>query len=257
MEDVDILRNLGTPPDVMERYVEERNHSEKSILYLLDAIIISLFVILVFIILFWIGIINVFVGMLYITIVLSLLLLPIEIYFILNGKPKEDYTKLRDSEKKCWLIWAAGVISNPNLVYMSLYIIALEASLVIIIAAYFTGDTYMALFSLIFLLLIPIGKISSKKAKEMGFTIERLFPGDVDEIAKKIEKALGREKIMVIKYKNSRSYKINFKSQSNLKLYVSRHPERKEFTTVGIMGVKNENLSEVVKLISRINKILT
>ena len=255
MEDVEILRNLGTPPNVLERYVELRGNSDKQTIYLLNAMVLFLFTSLVFIILFGVGVIK---DIFAVILLVSLLFLSITIYLIvLSAKFRGVYFKIEDLERNYWLIDTSGIISKQNIFYTDIYLLAVGAILAIIIIAYLTGDTYMSLFSLIFLLIIPIVKISSKKAREIGYTIEHLFPDNVDEIAEKIEKALGGKKVMVIKYKNSRSYKIDLKSQSNLKLYVSRYPKRKEFTTVEIIGVKNENLSEVVKLISQINKILT
>ena len=251
MEDVEILRSLGTPSDVLERYVRLRDKMHRAYLQVLVAIFLMMTE--GYISYTTAPILKVDKGILFIgAIFITLYFILVYIVYL------RSFKKYLETMKKGWLIEFASEELQRLSLQVVLYVFYFIWITLGFIVSYLYKDVFLMLFFLCLTIVsVPLLIIAFKKTKERGYRILHLFPGDVDEIAEKIEKALGGKKVMVIKYKNSRKYKIDFKSQSNLKLYVFRRPERKGFTTVGIMGVKNENLSEVVKLISRINKILT
>ena len=256
MEDVEILRGLGTPPDVLERYVELRDNSIKILKK--EFLLISTFLPLglIFLILLTVGLMKyLLILMVFLYIFPTIVLASVIIYYFPISKERLERIYL-NAIKEYWLIWLRSQPIEVGIEERYSYVFTGEIPLTVILWAYFTDTVIIALLSLFPLALIPIGRILSKKTKNCGYTIQRLFPGYVDEIAEKIEKALGGEKKILVKGEKYRRYEIIFSNPHNFRVYVFRRTDVKGFVEVSLAGVKLENAAAARDIISKIETLL-
>ena len=246
-DDVYVLRGIGINEEYISEYGELHTKTIRAFTVIMTAgvVITPLFLIPTY------YLINhresLFLDTLYI------LLIPIVLgggYFqFVMLKVTRRYAKLIE---RTWTIRAGGNILNEKKLLILMNIGAAEGICLMFALWVLTGDILSLVFAVLLLILPP--SINFVAKEKIGYTLNRLFRGDVDQIAEKLAIMLNGKKKLLIRSQNSRKYEIEFGNPYKFRVSVSRRPDKRSLVEISVMGVKPENVSEAKRLILRIEK---
>ncbi len=259
MEDEDILRGIGASEKEIADYQEMRRKLVKGYTYMVGVGGLLIPVLAIASFLEYLECLGYDLAFL---LVFFALFLPVFFlsmnYMVLLFKTSKRFA---DMIEKTWLIWPGSQLLNSKAVtnFMIVGMVISFATVsfaTILIIGDFAGETSIIMLSFIFLVILPAIPLIRKTNKKQGFTIERLFKSNVDEIANKLAISLRGEKKVIIKGRYNKRYQILLPDEKEIKLFVSNRADQKEFAQVSIMGVKMSNLEKTKKLILEVEKAL-
>ncbi len=251
MEDEEILRGIGVGAEELMDYKDMRRKLGKGYTYMIctGGLMIPMVIIAMFLEYQGndLGFIFAFAGW----------FIPVSIsgmyFMILLTKTSKKYSHMIE---KTWLIWPGAQLLN-NRTNIDLIIAGLLMSFIaIFIMGYVSGEITIIIGSFIFLLILPALPLIKKINEKQGFTIKHLFKSNEDALSEKLAIALMGEKKVIMNEQNNKRYQILLPDENEIKIFVSKRTDRKDFSEFTIIGVKMGNLEKTKKLILKIDKAL-
>ena len=251
MEDEDILRGIGIKSEYLEQYQKMRRAFTRAFAFVIGAGTLPIPALIVA--MFFVMQNNYFLVM----ITSAIWFIPASIsamyLMIILFKTSSNYAKIIE---ETWLIWPAARFIENSKVRKLMIIGTVEMFFVGFILGYLVGEVLIMLLSFLFLGIVPALNFAKKDTMKIGYHLNHLYKGNVDDITDKLTIELGGKKKLLVKSQSERRYLIELPDRKEIKIYIFRRADKKDFTEVSISGVKIENVGEVSELISRIEKTL-